>query len=292
MRSGIRSFRARTPTGNRSMTPSLQQTRNRPSAVRKHRALMLLEVVLALALLLIAITMVGVAFSNSDRNARNAVDKSRALMLTEQIVTRFDTGQFQDERDVSGQFGDEGPPGWAWTLKKEKDNNVEGMERVTLRIIEGDPSATADEQRPILTTYFLRAEKKNLNLMEDFGLSEEDVSQLTDAIPGGAAVLDPADFDPTSLARLDMETLQQMLPMIMQTLAAQGGANALSGSLNQLQSQAPRLPQAVSPENVESRVPMSALQPADASGNNTDDSSDRPARQPRSTRNPRRGGNP
>ncbi|MEE8170903.1 MAG: hypothetical protein V3T70_10180 [Phycisphaerae bacterium] len=163
--------------------------------------------------------MLGTAVRNSNQSAHRAIDKARALMLTEQIVTYYDTGQFEDERDVSAAFGEQGPPGWGWSLRVVEDQNVEGLERVTVRIVEGDPEGGPEAQRPILVTNFLRAEKQNFDLVEDFGMSDDQVDQLMEAIPGGAALLDPTDFDPTSLARLDMDTLVELLPLIMASMA-------------------------------------------------------------------------
>src|SRR5204862_100983 len=100
---------------------------------------------------------------------------------------------------------------------------------ITVRIVSKDPQGKSDDETPILLTHFLRAEKKNLNLQEDLGLSEDQIGQLTEAIPGGAAMLDPTHFDPTSLARLDMDTLQAILPTLMQSLGGAGGAGGLAG---------------------------------------------------------------
>lgn len=189
------------------------------------RGVVLLEVVVALSLLLVALAMIGAAFRNSDRNARRAVEQARAMMLSEQIITYFDTQQpqFKDEREVSGTFDVEGPPGWGWKVTVVDDVNVEGMKRVTVRIVDGDPDGSEDDQRPILVSHFLRAEPKNFNLQEDFGLTDQQIDDLTAAIPGGAAFFDPQDFDPTSLARLDMDTLTEILPMLMQAFAGVAG---------------------------------------------------------------------
>ncbi|MCK6484636.1 MAG: hypothetical protein HUU22_12155 [Phycisphaerae bacterium] len=189
------------------------------------RGVVLLEVVVALSLLLVALAMIGAAFRNSDRNARRAVEQARAMMLSEQVITYFDTQQpqFKDEREVSGMFDVDGPPGWGWKVTVVDDVNVEGMKRVTVRIVEGDPDGSEDDQRPILVSHFLRAEPKNFNLQEDFGLTDEQIEELTAAIPGGAAFFDPEDFDPTSLARLDMDTLTEILPMLMEAFAGVAG---------------------------------------------------------------------
>jgi len=210
----------------------------------------LLEVVVALGILLMAMAMVGMAIRNSDRIARDAVEKSRALMLTEQLITYLDTGQeaFKDvanQREASGYFSVDAPPGWSWSVSMEKDPNVEGMERVTVKVIEGDPDAPEDEQRPLLVTHFLRAEKRNINLQEDFGMTEEQVTQITEAIPGGAALFDPTDFDPTSLARLDMDTLKEVLPMIMEQFGAMAGGLPGGMSPEQMMNQLQRDPNAM-----------------------------------------------
>src|SRR5262249_16230006 len=139
------------------------------------RGAALLEVVIAISVLALAMGVIGATFYNSDANVHHAIDKSRAMMLTEQFITNYDTGQFQQgqggeaAREGSGMFGDAAPPGWAWAYKVEKDLNVPGLERVTVRIVQKDPEGKSDEESPILVSHFLRAEKKNLNLQEDLG---------------------------------------------------------------------------------------------------------------------------
>jgi hypothetical protein len=218
-------------------------------ARRGHHGFVLLEVVVALGILLTAVSMIGAAMSNANRTAIGAVERSRALMFTEQIIAYYDTGQFQEEnqnlREVSGSFAEGetaiAPGGWGWSLKVDQDINVEGLEHVTIRVVEGDPDGPIEEQRPILVTHLLRAEKRNINLQDDFGLTESQLEEITELIPGGAALIDPTDFDPTSLARLDMNMLMEMLPTIMQAIAqmsANGGglaAGALPPGIDQQQ---------------------------------------------------------
>jgi len=189
----------------------------------------LLEVVVSLGLLLIALSMVGAAFVNCDKMSHETVERSRALMLSEQIITYLDTGKYGSETDTDGTFGDEGPEGWSWHLKMDKDANVPGLLRYTIEILEKKKEGEGESTRPILVTKLLRAEKKNINLKEDYGLSDDQLVKLTESIPGGQAIFDPSDFDPTSLARMDMDTLVEMLPVILESLAQMGAGGAGGG---------------------------------------------------------------
>lgn len=191
------------------------------------RGAALLEIVLAMGILMLGMAMLGGTFRNTDFTARRAVDKARALMLAEQIITYVDTDQFRDQLEVNGKFEDQAPPGWGWDVKREKDSTVEGLERVTVRILSDDPETEEDEPVPVFIAHYLRAEKKNINLQQDFGLTTEQLDQLTAAVPGGTALFDPLDFDPTSFARMDMETLTQMLPVLLQSMGDAGGAGAM-----------------------------------------------------------------
>src|ERR1043165_5658659 len=86
------------------------------------RGVALLEVVVSLGILLLAMAVVGATFRNSDFHVHRAVDMSRAMLLTEQIITNYDTGQYQAQQgeenlESTGTFSDGGPPGWGWGFK-------------------------------------------------------------------------------------------------------------------------------------------------------------------------------
>src|SRR5437773_2440031 len=101
---------------------------------RPHRrGAALLEVVVALSILLLAMGIIGAVFYNCDFHVRRAVNKSRAMMLSEQVIINYDTGQFRDQLEATGEFGDAGPPGWGWSFKVEKDASVEGLQRVSVK---------------------------------------------------------------------------------------------------------------------------------------------------------------
>src|ERR1043166_7402834 len=103
-----------------AMSPGMAAPARRAT---QRRGVVLLEVVVALSILLLAMAMIGAAVRNTDNNARKAVDTERAMMLAEQVITYYDTGQYQDQREVSAAFGDAGPPNWGYSFKLEKDPN-------------------------------------------------------------------------------------------------------------------------------------------------------------------------
>ncbi|MFO0973523.1 MAG: hypothetical protein U1A27_08810 [Phycisphaerae bacterium] len=216
------------------------------------RGVLLLEVVLSLAIMLMAIAALGVAFGNSLASASKAERLTRAMLLTDDVLTRFDMGLFvqaqqnqQTEQTVSGALP---VPGLTYELEVKPDEQEPELLRVTATVFDQtrEQTATSEAERvPLLVTHALRPKYKAVNLKEDFGMTDEQCKTLTDAIPGGTQVLDPENFDPTSLARMDMDSLTQFLPVIMAALqsgqlqGAMGGMQGgdLSSMQRQLQQQ-------------------------------------------------------
>lgn len=204
---------------------------------RRMRGVMLLEVLLALSILMLTIAVLGAAIRNGALWAERAERVSRATVLTDDLLARLDLGvlvnpadlQTGQEREVSGDFGDQGPAGLSWALKMEPDQNEPELMRVRVDVIEGDAAANPDDAKILLTTHVIRAKPRAINLKNDFGMTDEQLKLLTEAIPGGSQVLDPENFDPTSLARMDMNQLAELLPLIMTALGGAGGAGALGG---------------------------------------------------------------
>ncbi|RIK66785.1 MAG: hypothetical protein DCC65_08640 [Planctomycetota bacterium] len=207
-----------------------------PRAARPAAAL--LEVVIAISILLVAMAVVGATFQNGARNVELAERMNQAGALTDRLLAELDLGLLTmtegeangPPQEFSGYFGEDAPPGLAWKAEVSRDPSLPGMLKVGVHIIAGDPEATDGRQQRILSTYVWRAEPRNINLETDFGFSQEQLDMLTDAIPGGAAVLDPTNFNPRDIASLPLDQLQQLLPLIMQAL----GGGMIGGQLDSL----------------------------------------------------------
>jgi hypothetical protein len=198
------------------------------------RGMLMLEVVIALAIGLTAIAVCGAAMRNSLLAAEHADRVTRAMMLTESLLMHLDTGLIEPEQDQTGDFGEQGAPGMSWRLELLPDERNTDMLRVTATVYLGNPDGSENERRIILETQTLRAAPRRLNLRNDFGMTDEQIQMLTDAIPGGAGMLDPEDFDPTSLARLDMDTLVQLLPTLMQLMGSSALGEAMQGGTTRM----------------------------------------------------------
>jgi hypothetical protein len=191
----------------------------------------LLEVVVSLSILLVAMSVVGLTVRNIQRNIERGELIARGDVMTERLVAEMDTGILDsEERDQSGWFGVEAPEGMSWRVEINPHDTIERLVEVDVRIYLGDPDGDEDERRLVSATRLWRVEPRGLDLERDFGLDEDQIDQLTEAIPGGVAVLDPNDFDPRSLAHLDMEMLSELLPTLIQAF----GGSFMGGDLNSL----------------------------------------------------------
>lgn len=207
----------------------------RPSRhAANRRAVALLEVILALGLLLIAMVAIGVIFRNGQYFIEQSEMRTRAMLLTEKLITDLDTGLIvMEEREQSGYFVingvNEGMPGMSWKIEEDPSKRVDGLLKIDISIFMGDPD-DEEQHKNILRTRIVRAEPRGFDFERDFGLDEDQIQQLTDAIPGGTQILDPTNFDPRALAQLPADQLVELLPTLIQAFGAQIG----SGQLNQL----------------------------------------------------------
>lgn len=196
----------------------------------KRRAAALLEVVIALSVLLVCMAAIGVIFRNGMHYIERAEELARADIMTERLIGQIETGiTAVDVGETIGDFGDEGAPGMVFRVLVNPDANVTDLLRVDIDVFVGNP-AEDDNARLVTSTHLLRAAPKGIDFARDFGFEEEQLAKVTEAIPGGEAVLDVNNFDPKSLASLDLDMLVQMLPTLMQAM----GGNLAGGDLSTL----------------------------------------------------------
>lgn len=205
-----------------------------PGAARQCRALVLLEVVISLGILLLTIAVVGMIFRNGRENVELAERMSRGMIMTERLIAEMDTNSGLlnlDEREQSGFFReDETIKDMSWKITADPSQRVEGLLEIDIDIFIGNPEGEIEERQFVMSTRLFRALPRGIDLENDFGLEEEQITSLTDAIPGGAQVIDPNNFDPRALASMDMETLIELLP----TLIAAFGDQFAGGQLDQI----------------------------------------------------------
>jgi hypothetical protein len=198
---------------------------------RARRAAALLEVVVALGILLMAMAGTGIAFRNCLQNIERAERMSRAVFLTDRLIGEMDTGALViSEEEATGTLEEESMPGMSWRVVIQPLREIPGLLGVEVEVFMGDPDAKPDDREHVLSSYFLRSLWQPINLERDFGLTVEQVEKMKEAVPGGEAVFDPTNFDPRSLASLDMDTLGELMPVIMQAF----GGPELAAQIDQL----------------------------------------------------------
>jgi len=209
------------------------------------RAAVLLEVVISVGLLLAAMIAIGVVFFNGKHFVEKAEQRTRAMLLTDKLITALDAGVDEDrdgvpdidptEREQSSSTIPlglaEAVPGMSWRIEIDPSPRVDGLFEIDIHIYMGDPD-DEDNRINVLRTRIVRAEPRGLDFERDFGLDESQIEELTNLIPGGAQLLDPANFDPRSLAQLPADQLVEMLPTLIQAFGSQLGPGQLEQLMN------------------------------------------------------------
>lgn len=199
---------------------------HRNSGLRR-RAYVLLETVIATGLLIVGLAVIGAQLQESDKSVRKMERKMRALMLADAYVAQLDLGLIPldtIERELDGDFGSRFPD-WGWTLRTQ-ETAIDGMYGLTLTVwhhLRDRPytlnSFDFDRAEEVHRVYLLRAAPQALDLAVEFGLNDEELTQVADKLaPLGIEGLDPASFDPKALARLEFDQLIQVLPVIADVL--------------------------------------------------------------------------
>src|SRR4029077_16992755 len=117
---------------------------------RGRRAMLLLEVVIALSILLLAIAICGTAIHNSLLSVKRGELITRAMMLSEELLTRLDTGELTYDQAKSGTFVDRGIWDLKYTLQIAPVEQEPELLRVTATIIEDDPAGKDGQTRAVL----------------------------------------------------------------------------------------------------------------------------------------------
>ncbi len=195
--------------------------------------MVLLEVVVSLGILMVTIAVVGAVFRNGQQTIERSEALSRGMIMAERLIAEIDTNSGLlnlDEREQTDYFREgETLKGMSWKITVEPLQAVEGLLQIDVSIFIGDPEDDEAHEN-VLTTRIYRAIPRGIDLENDFGLDEDQIAQISDAIPGGAQLIDPNNFDPKALASLDMDTLIELLP----TLIAAFGKNFAGGQLDQI----------------------------------------------------------
>lgn len=204
------------------------------------RAALLLEVVVALVIMVAVLAVVGSQMVGGIRMVADAESQTRAGELGDRMMALLDLDQQTQQKvfadlESSGDFG-ESYPDFMWRVSVEP-TEVDGLGQVTLEIVHIDnPEHYGDiEQGQVVRTFhMLKAAPGRIDLVNDFGMNEEQVAAVAQLIP--IEGFDPRAMDPQQIASLDpamlLQLLPQLLPLMQQLLGDKGGEldlNALAG---------------------------------------------------------------
>ena len=224
------------------MTPILNSSKPARTRCRSPiaRGAVLLEVVLSLGILMISMGAIGFTFSNGQYFLERSERLTRAMLMTEKLIVEMDAGLLSmEERELAGTFQTDGVteslPGMSFKVVAEPSPRVVGLLNIDIDIYMGDPDDEENRQL-IMRTYVVRPLPQGLDFERDFGLDQEQIEQLTEAIPGGAALFDPNNFDPRSLASLPIDQLVEILPSLLQAFGGQLGQGQIDQLLNAVES--------------------------------------------------------
>ena len=205
-------------------------TRRRCAGYRRRRHLrawMLLETVIATGLLILGLGVIGAQVQDADTSIRKMQLRLRAMILAEATLAELDLGLVELDTIDEEQEEEFGPryPDFGWRLTTE-ETAIEEMFLLKLEVLylpcapedcenyqEGD--FDFEDAETLFTVYAMRATPRPMNLGEEFGMEEEEFLEISEKLSElGIQGLDAEALDPTILAKVDMEELLTILPLL------------------------------------------------------------------------------
>ncbi len=222
-------------------------SRRSARGVCRVRGALLLEVVVALAVLVTAMGLLGAQLCGGLNMTTYAEEQLRAALLADRIVAMVQLDpeiqrRISEAEDVEDKFGDE-YPGYFWHVRNEPldRENQEELRLITVQVYyQPDPSLQDDvsgisSARLMRQLGFFKAKPGTLDLVSEGGLTEEQAEQLRQAIP--IAGFDPSNVDLQQLMTLlDPDMISQLLPMLL-PLLQQISAGGMPSELAELAEQ-------------------------------------------------------
>jgi hypothetical protein len=201
---------------------------------RRCRAALLLEVVLAMAILVSALGVFGAQLVGGLRSTEAADLRTRADALVERVLglVEYDP-DMQDrlltEEHLDGDFGDQ-YPGWTYEIDFKPIEEVAGLGQIRISVLyesEDDMRRDVRGGRVLGEMVLLKAARAKINLVNDFGVPQDKVDEIAGLMPDD---FDPTDFDPQkliALAKEDPQLVMNLLPALvplLQQYLSQGGS--------------------------------------------------------------------
>jgi hypothetical protein len=212
------------------------------SVVRRcrQRGVLLLEVVVALAIMVAAMGLLGAQLVAGLRMTADAEELTRASQLADRVLAFLELDpntveRFVEYREVDGDF-DEQYPGWFWRAVSEDLEEIEltdeipeepRLSRVTIQILhQRDPDRLDDIDDALIVRqlHLLKAARGTIDLERDFGVPAENAEMLKANLPPEVLTED-GEIDFAKLVQYLGADLFSLLPMFM-GLAQQAGGIA------------------------------------------------------------------
>ena len=185
----------------------------------------LLETVVATGLLVAGLAVIGAKVQDARRSVWTMRRDTRALRLAERHFAELDLGLIQLDSVDDEQEGDFGPrdPDYGWLLTIE-DTAIKDISLLRLDVLffrrDGDYRENEfefDKSETIHTVYAMRLTPKPINFADDFGLTDEELTELNEKlIELGIPELDPDAFDPAVFGKLEFDELLESMPVLLE----------------------------------------------------------------------------
>ncbi len=178
-------------------------------------------------MLIVGLAVIGAQVQDADHTVHTMERRIRAIHLAEQLLAELEMGLIELESVDEIEEEDFGPrhPDFGWLLTTER-TSVEDVYLLKLEILHHlredeyrEDEFEHDIAESILTVYAMRSAPKPVNFAEDFGLNEEEVTELSEQLDTlGIEGLTIDTFDPQVLQNVDFEELVAALPVVMDAL--------------------------------------------------------------------------
>ncbi|RME38042.1 MAG: hypothetical protein D6788_08220, partial [Planctomycetota bacterium] len=218
------------------------------------------------------LAVLGAQVQQAQSDVLSMQRRMRAMMLAEQLLAELDMGLVDLESVDEVEEQDFGPryPDFGWRLITEP-SAIDNMFVQELQILylprEGayrENEFDHDNAEIVYTVHTLRSPPKPIDFATDFGLQEEDLTDLNDQLDElGIPDLDLTSFDPRFFQQVDFEELIKAAPVLL---------DALGLDIRQLTT--------LLPPDLLKQLQESGLLDTPGGGDQTDDSGDASGAQP------------
>ena len=188
------------------------------------RGYVLLETVIATALLILGLAVVGAQVQDAYTSIKKMELRTRALMQVESFLSEMAMGLIEiDALDEMQEEEFELPYlDWGWRMTID-DTEVDTLYLVKLEMLyqpreDEHETFEYDEAEVVDTFYLFQTAPQKVNLAEAFGVPEDKMEELSEKLGAtGIEGLDPEDFDPSVFATgfEDFDQFIEAMPVLL-----------------------------------------------------------------------------